>query len=77
MADIGHSLMIKYGLSRQPTKAEGDRWAQEVESLKRQGVSAEEAGRRAAQAILPGFKTKIYASEGDTVESMLLKVKDK
>ncbi|MDZ4693422.1 hypothetical protein [Terricaulis sp.] len=77
MADIRHALMIKYGLGRQPTQAESDIWFVEVEKLKRQGVSSEEAGRRAAQAQLPGFKSKIYASEGDTVETLLLRVRDK
>lgn len=77
MADITHRLMIKYGLSRAPTQAESNQWVQLVEALIAQGVPREEAGRRAAAQLLPGFETHVYASEADTLEMLLNRVKDK
>jgi len=77
MADIGHALMVKYGLPRQPSKTDADRWASEVEELTRQGVQADEAGRRIAKALFPGFETMKYASHADTIAALLAKVRDR
>lgn len=77
MADITHALMIKYGLRPAPTQAEAERWAREVEGLKKQGVPADEAGKRAAKAIFPSYETMKYASHADTIEALLAKVRDK
>ena len=77
MADITHNLMIKFGLSRRPTQEESDRWVATTNVLISQGYTREEAGRRAAVQILPGVGTKFYASEADTIDTLLDKAKDK
>lgn len=77
MADITHNLMIRFGLSRRPTQAESDAWVQLTDALIRQGVSAKDAGLRAAYQTLPGPGTKVFASQADTIEMLLNKAKDK
>jgi len=73
MANVGHELMIRYGLSRAATPSESDRWVALTQQLIRQGVGRDEAGRRAADLILPGVGTRFYASESDTIEMLLRK----
>jgi hypothetical protein len=77
MASISHSLMIKYGLPAGPSQAQSDQWVQLVDALVRQGLTAEDAGRRAARQIFSGFETRVYASEADTITSLLGRAKDK
>lgn len=77
MADISHSLMIRFGTSRQPTAAETNQWIQLTEALIRQGVSSKEAGQRAAAQVLPGTGTRVFASQADTIEMLLSKAKEK
>lgn len=77
MADITHKLMIRFGLSRQPTQAESDAWVQLTEALIRQGVPSKEAGQRAAYQILPGVGTRVFASQADTIEMLLDQAKNK
>ena len=69
--------MIKYGLGGGPSQALSDQWVQLTDALIRQGFSAEEAGRRAAAQTFPDFETHVYASEADTITSLLTRAKDK
>lgn len=71
MADVGYSLMIKYGLPSVPSKGLIDRWLVLVESLIEQGYSRDVAGSAAAKQIFPGFETHLYASEADDIETLL------
>ena len=71
MADIAHSLYIKYGLTHQPSDGEIRRWRDEAERLIRQGVPGEDAGIRAAKATFYDFGQAVYASEADTIEALL------
>lgn len=77
MADIGHQLMIKYGLRGAPSSELSDRWVQLTESLIRQGNSAESAGRIAASQLFPDFETHVYASEADAISSLLDAARDR
>lgn len=77
MADIGHNLMIKYGLPRAPSQDLIDRWIRTTEALIQQGHEREIAGSAAAKQIFPGFQTHMYASEADTIESLLGRARDK
>lgn len=73
---IEHGLMIKYGLRGHPSPAQIERWVAEVERLIAAGVASEEAGERAASAIFPSYNTCIYASEADTITSLLGRAKE-
>lgn len=77
MADISHSLLIKYGLPRAPTQGEVDRWAQLVDAYVRQGNSRDRAGSLAAEATFSGYNTVIYASEADSIETLLSAARSK
>lgn len=77
MADISHSLLIKYGLPRAPTQIEVDRWLQLVDAYVRQGYSREQAGGLAAKATFTGYNTVIYASEADSIEALLSAARSK
>lgn len=77
MAEIGHNLMIRYGLSRAATATEAAAWAKRVQELMAAGYTPAQAGDTAAQAILPGYQTRHYASEGDTVEMLLQRLNNK
>ena len=76
MASIGHGLMIKYGLRGEPSDSEVQRWVAEVERLIASGIAAEEAGERAAATIFPSYNTCVYASEADTITSLLGRAKE-
>lgn len=76
MASIAHGLMIKYGLRGYPEQAEIDRWIVEVNRLIGAGTAPEEAGSKAAAAIFPSFNTCVYASEADTITSLLGRAKE-
>jgi len=77
MADIGNSLKIKYGLRSDPSRALQDQWIQRTEAFQKQGYSNEEAGARAAALIFPDVNTCVYASEADTITSLLGRAKNK
>ncbi len=77
VANISQQLMIKYGLPSGPSQPQIDQWVQLVDALIRQGFGAEDAGRRAASQLFVGFETRIYASEADTITSLLGRARDK
>lgn len=77
MAEIGHSLMIKYGLSRRATPEEGKAWAELTQTLIRAGISKDRAGQQAAAQLLPGYNTHVYASEADAIEMLLNRANEK
>lgn len=77
MANISHSLLIKYGLPRAPSQAEADQWLQLVEAYIRQGQSRDRAGELAAKATFRGYNTVVYASEADTIEALLSKARER
>jgi hypothetical protein len=77
MADIGHELMVKYGLSRRATPTECTQWVQRVEALIRQGIGREEAGRHAASELLPGYNTHVYRTQADTIEALLSRANER
>lgn len=77
MADISHRLMIKYGLPSSPNQIQVDQWVQLTDALIRQGFSAEDAGQSAGRQLFVGFETRVYASEADTITSLLTRARDK
>ena len=77
MASISHGLMIKYGLPSGPTQAQADQWVALVNAYITQGYNAEDAGQKAASMVFVGVGTRHYASEADTITSLLGRAKDK
>lgn len=71
MANIGHSLKLKYGLASEPSKAMVDRWYALTLQYIRNGESSASAGSKAAAYLFPDFNTHFYASEADTIEALL------
>jgi hypothetical protein len=64
-------LRLKYGLPANPTADQVRRWQETTESSIRLGSGKEQAGRAAAASIFQGFETRIYASESETIDSLL------
>lgn len=64
-------LRIKYGLPVNPTQDMVSRWTQQTDKYVRDGYGREVAGRLAAGAIFPGFETRVYAGEADTIDTLL------
>lgn len=71
MPNVGHQLMIKYGLPSAPGQPTIDRWVAQTDQYRREGLSAEQAARRAASVVFIGFETHKYASVADDIESLL------
>ncbi|MGY4313108.1 hypothetical protein [Bradyrhizobium sp. JR3.5] len=71
MAAAGHGLLIKYGLASEPGEAQTRRWAGRVRELVGKGLSRDAAGEAAAKEIFTDYRTRVYASEGDTIETLL------
>ena len=76
MADAGDRIRIKYGLRNNPTSTQQQQWAAAVERLIGQGHTREEAGRLAAKETFSDFGTMFYASESDTIEMLLQRLRD-
>lgn len=77
MSDLGHSLMIKYGLRGAPSEELCNLWAREVRKYIAKGYDRERAGDLAASEVFPSYNTHVYASEADTIEMLLQQVADK
>ena len=77
MADVGDRIRIKYGLRNNPSLTQQQQWAAVVERLVSQGHSREEAGRMAAKETFSDFDSLVYASESDTIEMLLQRIRDK
>jgi hypothetical protein len=77
MADIGNSLRIRFGLVNSPSDAQQQQWADLTERLIQQGFTRDQAAGAAARQLFADFGRNVYASEGDTIEFLLRRVKDK
>ncbi|WP_321403753.1 hypothetical protein [Maridesulfovibrio sp.] len=77
MQNINHSLMIKYGLANTPNDFEVERWHELVIKFINEGLSAEEAGGRAAQQTFTSFNSSVYESASDTIAVLLSKLGNK
>lgn len=77
MADIGNSLKIRFGLGSNPSAAQQQQWAELTERLISQGIAREQAGSAAARQLFADFGRNVYASEGDSIEFLLRRVRDK
>jgi len=77
MANIAQELMIKFGLPGHPTEQQIKQWVEVTQSLINQGHSAEIAGSSAAKVIFPGCGTHIYASQSDTILTLLARIRGK
>lgn len=64
-------LRIKYGLTDNPSTQLVEQWRQSTNTYSARGFGKEEAGRLAATVTFPGFGTRVYASEADTVDTLL------
>ena len=77
MADIGHALRIKYGLSENPP----DYLIAEWEKLARQnierGFGLEAAGQAAAKVVFPDYQSHFFRTEADTIEMLLERIRDR
>jgi hypothetical protein len=71
MAAASHRLMVKYGLGHSPTDAEVARWAAAVRQLINSGSRHEDAGALAARQVFADYNTRKYASQADTLETLL------
>lgn len=71
MASIAHKLLIKYGLAHTPTETQALEWTQRTQRLIQLGVAQDAAGEQSAKALFPDYRTRIYASEADTIEMLL------
>jgi hypothetical protein len=71
MAAASHQMMIKYGLGHEPTSAEVARWAAIVRQLISQGSEREAAGEHAAKQLFTDFRTRHFASQADTIDTLL------
>lgn len=71
LAAIGHALMIKFGLAREPSSEKTDEWVRLTRELIGKGYSQEEAGAVAAKKLFPDVGTRHYASQADTIALLL------
>ncbi len=69
--------MIKYGLTNTPNDFEVERWHELVIKFVNEGLSAEEAGYKAALQTFPSFNSSVYASASDTIAVLLSKLGNK
>lgn len=64
-------LRIKYGLPDNPTPEMVARWTALTNQYIARGSSREVAGRQAGASIFPEFETRVYASEAETIDTLL------
>ncbi|MEP5514804.1 MAG: hypothetical protein ABJP87_07665, partial [Bauldia litoralis] len=70
-------LRINYGLGKEPSDYEVERWARLTRQLISQGRDREAAGEAAAKQLFPDYRTHVYASEGDTIDTLLRLAEEK
>jgi hypothetical protein len=71
MAAASHQLRIKYGLGHEPDTSERARWAGLVRQLISEGIERESAGERAAMQLFTDFRIRHFASQADTIDTLL------
>jgi len=71
MAAASHGMMIKYGLAHEPTSPEIARWAELVKQYVARGEGRERAGELAAKQIFQDYRTRHFASQADTIDTLL------
>ncbi len=77
MAAAGHGLRIRYGLRSDPGATAQAQWASATRSLIQRGMTRDAAGDAAAKQVFPDYRTHVYASEGDTIETLLRLAEEK
>ncbi len=77
MADIAHSLQIKYGLTQSPSGEKIKLWLEKTESYISSGINAEEAAAKAAQEVFPDYERMIYSTQADTILALLAQARKK
>jgi len=77
MSVIAHSLKIKYGLLNSPSEEKIKLWAEKSEAYISKGVTAEEAGNKAAKEVFSDYKKMFYAAQADTILVLLNQAKNK
>ena len=70
-SDISHALMIRFGLPSSPDDDLIRLWFKEADSLIKQGYTKQNAGEKAASKVFPGYNTRVYEAQADTIESLL------
>lgn len=77
MDDVKARFRIKFGLSPQePTDEQIEKFVHELDKLVRQGVSTDEAVRRAAVASFTSLGKFAYRSQADTIHDLLLAIRN-
>lgn len=71
MANIGHKLMIKYGLPEAPSDDQIALWKERTTTFIQQGYDREESGKASAKLTFVGYETHVYASEADDIVALL------
>jgi len=65
-------LRVKYGLSdAEPSREQARLWVSRTRQFMREGVEAEEAGRRAARGVFHSYGQFEYRAEADTIYDLL------
>lgn len=77
MSDFIDSLVLKYGLSSDPTNDQINKWASLAAELIRKGTDPEEAGHSAAKVTFPDYRSYIRKSQADSILTLLEKAKNK
>lgn len=77
MKKIGTSLRVKYRLEEVPTETQAVEWARLVESLVKDGLDLDTAGREAANRLFIINDRLILKAEADTIEALLERAKAK
>lgn len=75
--EAAHKLLIKYGLENEPSDLAVTLWSVRVTIRTRRGEDADTAGRAAAIETFKDFGTIKYASQADTIESLLEEIRRK
>ncbi|MCG9559868.1 hypothetical protein [Vibrio kanaloae] len=76
-SSVEHQLFIKYSLVKHPSKEEITSWLERTEYYLKQGLSKDEAGRKAASEAFEVDLNIIRKSQADTIEALLEKAKKK
>ena len=71
MSQAANSLRLQYGLGLTPTDYKIDEWLKLVKRYIGEGNSKDSAGEMAAKQIFPDYQTHFFASEADTIETLL------
>lgn len=69
--EVSRKLQVKYGLTSEPTTTQVTAWVALTRANMSDGTESELAGEIAARYLFADYRSRVFATEADTLEMLL------